>query len=529
MKIWDIATGKKLFDLNGHAGLVTSVAFSPDGQRLASASSDQTVKIWDCATGKELFALRGHASDVTSVASGGLHAGWITSVAFSPDGQRLASARHDTTVKIWEIATGKELLALKGDAGGVDSVAFSPDGQRLASAGDDQTVRIWDSATGKELLALKGHGGEVTSLAFSPDGQRLASASSDQTVKIWDSATGKELFALKGHAGVVYDVAFSPDGQRLASAGSDQTVRIWDSATGKELLALKGHAGWVRSVAFSPDGQRLASANQDGSIHLWETTSVPADLQHRREINQMVADLFQQMPLRADVLARLRTMPGIGLSRRQEAITVAETYPEDSSALDALAWELVKLPGGEMSGYRKALRYSEEASQLEPKNGNLLTTLGMAYYRAGNYEKALDTLLRSDAINKTERRRSLREPRLPRHDASAARPRQGSPGRARAPAGGERADQARFGALGARCPSAGLPARSGRAAGKTQAAQQQVNRCGPPDEACDRFREGSRAAGAAHRARATPPTGAVRRAARPGRCIEVRSLGRGRD
>jgi WD40 repeat protein len=409
VKICDIATGKKLFDLNGHAGWVTSMAFSADGQRLASASSDQTVKIWDCATGKELLALRGHASDVTSATLSRhqrLHVGWVMSVAFSPDGQRLASARYDTTVKVWEIATGKELLALKGDAGGVDSVTFSPDGQRLASGSEDQTVRIWDSATGKELLALKGHAGQVTSVAFSPDGQRLASASSDQTVKIWDIATGRQLFALKGHAAVVMSVAFSPDGQRLASGSADQTVRIWDSAIGKELLALRGHAGSVSSVAFSLDGQRLASANSDGPVHLWETTNVPADLQHRREISQLVADLFEQMPLRGEVLARLRTMPGIGVFRRQEAITVAETYPEESSALDAVAWELVKLPGGEMSGYRKALRYSEEASQLEPRNGILLTTLGVAYYRAGDYAQALDTLLRSDEINKTEHSRA---------------------------------------------------------------------------------------------------------------------------
>jgi hypothetical protein len=264
-------------------------------------------------------------------------------------------------------------------------------------------VRIWDSATGKELVALKGHADGVHRVAFSPDGQRLASASNDQTVKIWDSATGKELFVLKGHAGVVRSVAFSPDGQRLASGSVDQTVRIWDSATGKELSALRGHAGNVASVAFSPDGQRLASANGDGPIHLWETTSASADLQRRREISRMVAELFGQMRLRADVLARLRTMPATGLSRREEAITVAETYPEDSSALDSLTWELVKVPGGEMSGYRKALRYSEEACQLEPRNGDLLTTLGVAYYRAGHYEKALNTLLRSDAINKTER------------------------------------------------------------------------------------------------------------------------------
>ena len=173
--------------------------------------------------------------------------------------------------------------------------------------------------------------------------------------------------ALKGHAGSVYGVAFSPDGQRLASGSADQTVKIWDSATGKELLALKGHAGMVLSVAFSPDGQRLASANEDGSIHLWETANVSREVQHRRATNQMVADLFGQMPLRADVLERLRTLPGMSPSRRQEVVAVAQTYPEDSSALDTLAWELVKLPGGEMSGYRKALRLARKPVSLNPR------------------------------------------------------------------------------------------------------------------------------------------------------------------
>jgi WD40 repeat protein len=359
------------------------VAFSPDGQRLASGSHDQTVRIWDVAAGKELFTLKGHA-------------GTTWDVAFSPDGRRLASASFDQTVKIWDSATGKELFTLKGHTDEVNSVAFSPDGQRLASASADKTVKIWDTATGKELFALKGHTGDVNSVAFSPDGQRLASAGS--TVKIWDSATGKELLALKGHTGYVRSAAFSPDGQRLATGGGS-TVKIWDSATGKELLALKGHAGPVMSVAFSPDGRRLASGSRYGSILLWETASVSREVQHRRAINQMVVDLFGEMPLRADVLERLRNLPDMSPSRRQEILAVAQTYPENPIELNRLAWQLVMLPGGEMSGYRKALRYSEEICQLEPENGAFLTALGVAYYRVGNYEKALDVLSRSDKIN----------------------------------------------------------------------------------------------------------------------------------
>jgi Flp pilus assembly protein TadD len=113
----------------------------------------------------------------------------------------------------------------------------------------------------------------------------------------------------------------------------------------------------------------------------------------------MVADLFGQMPLRADVVERLRTLPGMSPSRRQDVLAVAQAYPEDPSVLNNLAWELVRLPGVEMSGHRRALRYSEEACQLEPENGDLLNTLGVAHYRVGNYEKALDVLLRSDMIN----------------------------------------------------------------------------------------------------------------------------------
>ncbi|MEU8278500.1 hypothetical protein AB0C08_29795 [Microbispora bryophytorum] len=266
VRIWDAATGKPVgAPLTGHTREVMSVAFSPDGTRLASAGADTTVRIWDAATGKQVGApLTGHT-------------GGVKPVAFSPDGTRLASAGKDKTVRIWDVATGKQVGApLTGHTGTVLSVAFSPDGTHLASAGDDGTVRIWDAATGKQVGApLTGHTDAVASVAFSPDGTHLASAGADTTVRIWDAATGKQVGApLTGHTGTVASVAFSPDGTHLASAGDDGTVRIWDAATGKQVGApLTGHTDWVASVAFSPDGTRLASAGKDKTVRIWDVAT----------------------------------------------------------------------------------------------------------------------------------------------------------------------------------------------------------------------------------------------------------------
>ncbi|MEV3986229.1 AAA family ATPase [Nonomuraea sp. NPDC049758] len=264
VRIWDTATGRQIgTPLTGHRGEVYTVAFSPDGKRLASASGDKTVRVWDAASGRQIGApLIGHTSKVFSV-------------AFSPDGTRLASASADATVRIWDAATGRQIgTPLTGHTGEVYTVAFSPDGTRLASAGGDKTVRIWDAATGRQIgPSLTGHTLWVFSVAFSPDGTRLASAG-DRAVRMWDAVTGRQIGApLTGHTSGVFSVAFSPDGKRLASAG-DRAVRVWDAATGRQIGApLTGHTKVVESVAFSPDGTRLATAGDDKTVRMWDAAT----------------------------------------------------------------------------------------------------------------------------------------------------------------------------------------------------------------------------------------------------------------
>ena len=209
-----------------------------------------------------------------------IHAGnevQVDSVAFAPDGRRLAVGSGDRSVRLWEVAPrpGDEPTVLRGHESGVRSVAFAPDGRRLASGGLDGTVRLWDVAAGPdaEPAVLRGHEGWVSSVAFAPDGRRLASGGSDGTVRLWDVAAGPdaEPAVLYRHESLVLSVAFAPDGRRLASGGRDGTVRLWDLAAGlgSEPTVLRGHESGVSSVAFAPDGRRLASGGWDGTVRLW--------------------------------------------------------------------------------------------------------------------------------------------------------------------------------------------------------------------------------------------------------------------
>ncbi|BAY24095.1 serine/threonine protein kinase with WD-40 repeats [Calothrix sp. NIES-2100] len=254
--------------LKGHSSDVNSVAFAADGITLASGSDDNTIKLWNLATKKEIQTLKGHSQ-------------WIWTVAFSPDGKTLASGSADKNIKLWNISTGEEILTLKGHKDGISSVAFSPDGKTLASSSLDKTIKLWNLSTGQIIRSLGGHNKAVSAIAFSPDGQTLASGSWDKKIKLWNVATGKEIRTFIGHSELILSVAFSPDGVTIASGSKDKTIKLWNLVTGETIRTLKGHTDKVNSVAYLPkvaaskklNNLILVSGSSDNTIKLWDTTT----------------------------------------------------------------------------------------------------------------------------------------------------------------------------------------------------------------------------------------------------------------
>jgi WD40 repeat protein len=210
----------------------------------------------------EKATLKGHVDPLP------LHGG-VYGVAFSPDSKTLASAGGDGTIKLWDVATAKEVATFRGHADRVFSVAFSPDGRQLASASYDQTVRLWDLATGKVTAALP-HGSRVFTVVFHPRGKLLATGAYNGIIRLWALETGKVKATLSGHAGAVYGLAFNSGGTMLASASEDYRVKLWEVSTAKERATLEGRGDIVWSVAFDAHDKVLASGGNYGHIRLWD-------------------------------------------------------------------------------------------------------------------------------------------------------------------------------------------------------------------------------------------------------------------
>jgi WD40 repeat protein/serine/threonine protein kinase len=272
-----------LQELSAHASAVTSLAFTHDGRRLATASYDHTVKIWEVPATPE--GLRQEAP--REVASWEAHVAWVTGLAFSPDDSRLATVagggkhgEQDFGLKVWDVATGKAVFE-QTQEDRLMCVAYSPDGKQLATGSDGRWVKLWDAETGKLLHAFPRQAGTITAVAFSPDGTRLASGGKDRTVRIWDVGREAEVACFRGHALAVQGVAFSPDGRRLASSSLDRTVKIWDVESRQEALSLPVNAEALSAVTFSPDGNRLAVGTADvdhpeirGEVTVWDARPV---------------------------------------------------------------------------------------------------------------------------------------------------------------------------------------------------------------------------------------------------------------
>jgi WD40 repeat protein len=424
--LWDLKTGKERV-LQSHPSRIHSLAFSPEGKLLASASEDGTIEMWEvgpvnepatlqeAATSQTLHLSAAFSPDGKLLAAGGRV--WETAtrkgirrfaengkIAFSTNGEVLVWGDNDKAMKLFDVGTGKELGSLTSDFQ-MNGRAFSPDGKTLASGGGGRVLVFWDTATWQErsripiatnwlaslafspdgtILAAGGveggvqlldlvsgrqrlaflvvpnpaHETTVWALAFSPDGGLLAAGDYLGNAGVWDPRTGKLRISLKGHTDVVASLTFSPDGETLITGSRDGTVKIWDVATGQERATLKGHPHMVECVAIAPDGNTLLTGGNDGSVLLWRAAT--------------------------DAEARATKIP-------------PPPDGDDPRSLNLRAWYIVARPNQDARNVTMALALAKKAVEAAP-NASYWNTLGVAHYRAGDWQAAIAALHKSDEL-----------------------------------------------------------------------------------------------------------------------------------
>ena len=312
-KLWDTERGQESIELSHGSQSPVSLptfglVFSPDGRVLFAAQAAGALQAWQMDRKTSLFKLEGKVangrnwvaisslSDVLATldekrsivlrnpSSGELIRTLDASEnnqigAFSPDGQFLAvGGDRQSTIGVWEVATGHLAAVLQGHTAPVHCLAFSPDDRKLASGSFDNTVRIWDFAARKEMLVYRGHSNLIACVAFSPDGKSVASASATNRlageIHLWDVTTGQNPQILRGHASFVRRVSFLPDRRRLVSLGDDGVLKLWDYESGQETLSIAAHSRNGLGLAVNHDGRLIATSGAENSLHLWDSTPV---------------------------------------------------------------------------------------------------------------------------------------------------------------------------------------------------------------------------------------------------------------
>ena len=431
IKVWDAYVDPTRMLLYGHKSTITGLAFTPDGKQLVSGSQDGIIKIWDVASGVERLTLHKYE-------------GLAGRVAISPDGKRMAFGLADRTIRLCNVTSGQELMTLRGHESPVYEVIFSPDGRRIVSAGGrDKTVRVWDAGSGSEEMILRGHHSQVRSVAVSPDGRYIVSGDEDGQMRIRNANTGKELMTLRAGSQAVLQVSFSLDGERIASCAVDRTIRVWSLATGDELSTLEGHTDWVTSAVFSRDGKRVISSSPDGMVKVWDwargqelmmipgSTSIcvgaiSADdqtfaagcddgsivlrqckrLPEEHELRQIaeraravVDQLHHKHVFYYEIIDKLNSDTTLEGSVRRVALQIADARRwEDTDKLRTESREITRSPDADAAAYQTAMEKAELANHLEPNDPSTLGALGLAQYRVGAYENALETLRNAEKM-----------------------------------------------------------------------------------------------------------------------------------